>query len=234
MKVFKYILIVIGVLVLTVYVMFFIVRTDTKGNEYTLFNSYAVSNNENQNLQGNLKLTLSNSLNVPGVDGVSSGEALACPYGDLIVKWADTYNLDSLLVASIVAQESNFGEDAGMSGGGALGIIQIKINDGPIQQLKQVGLWEETMSEDMTDPDANLHVACCYLKYGYDTFVVPAGYKDDVGALAAGYNGWWPSTLKYNPPCYPQNKSKENWNYYHQVKQRYNDYVSGAKKVGEK
>lgn len=210
----------------------------------SLYNSTAIVTDrykQDSSLQNRIKELTSSTEGIQVTSSTSNGntnvelssESIADLWG-LIQKNAKAYNEDPLFIAAIVSQESDFGKDAGMSGGGALGVIQIKMNDGPIQQLKQVGLWESTMTTDMKDPDMNLHVACCYLKYGYDKFVVPAGYGDDYGAWAAGYNGWWPSTLKYKPPCYPKNVSSENWNYYHQVADRYEQYKSGAKKVGEK
>lgn len=215
--------------------MFSFVYSKTEIDNYSIYDSidfYQVGASNVYKMQAVTQQDVQEvETSVVGVSG-STVDALNCPYGDLIVKWAKNYNEDPLFIASIVAQESDFGKDAGMSSGGALGIIQIKIQGGPIQELKQRGLWESSMSEDMTDPDSNLHVACCYLKYGMDRFVQPAGYADDYGAWAAGYNGWWPTSLKGNPPYI--HGSKENRNYYYQVKQRYEAYKSGALEVGKK
>lgn len=204
------------------------VYNKTQMFEYNKITSKGIVTKEDANK------TVSDLSGISGTDGESTVNSLACPYGDLIVKNSTKHKLDPLLIAAIVSQESDFGRDAGMSSGGALGLIQVKVSDGPIQQLKQVGLWDSDMTENMEDPDNNLNVACKYIRYGYDYFVVPAGYGSDYGALAAGYNGWWPRTLKYNPPCYPKSVSSENWNYYHQVAARYEAYKNGSLKVGEK
>lgn len=199
-------------------------KEDVKESSQSTDGLQTGSNNSTNNSSGDAKV---DSMPTVGTDRVNE-------LWNMIKKYSKRYNTDAVFVAVICAQESDFGMYPGTyDRDGYVGVMQLKESgQGPKQELKQQGLWESDMTEDVLNDDNSINIATKYLKYGYDRFVVNTKYKDDIGAWAAGYNLWWVTTMKYDPPFKPGDK--ENTNYYYQTKQRYSDYISGVKKIGQK
>lgn len=101
-------------------------------------------------------------------------------YADLIMQYADKYDLDPYLVQSIIRCESSNKPDA-VSKVGAIGLMQI---------MPDTGEWighkidpELAYSLDMlTDPATNIEYGCWYLRFLSDRF------DGDVMEIIAAYN----------------------------------------------
>lgn len=184
----------------------------------------------NMNIQTEVKEASASTKGLEVEQTTTNVNATNTDIWSLIQKYSTQYSLDPLGVAAICAQETSFGQNMSTSNAGAQGLMQIKPTSGPVQQLKEWGRWESSMTNNLADNDNNMHIACAYLKGGMDYFVIPAGKQNDFGALAAGYNSWWASTIKNDPPYLHNNT--ENKNYYYECNQRYADYKSGKKQVG--
>ena len=97
-------------------------------------------------------------------------------YQDLISKYAQSYNLDEGLVASIIFCESRFNKNA-KSNKGALGLMQI-------MPSTAAGFYKEERSfssEMLFDPEFNIQIGSTFLRYLFDK------YQDEVVVLAC-YN----------------------------------------------
>lgn len=186
----------------------------------------------NVNIQQEVKDASTTTVGVDGTtqDNLGSLTATSSDIWGLVKKYSDLNSLDPLTVAAMCAQETGFGTNMSVSSAGAQGLMQIKPTGGPVKQLHQWGRWTSDMTTDLNDNENNMKVACAYLKGGMDYFVKPSGKQNDPGALAAGYNSWWPSTINNNPPYL--HSSTENKNYYYEVNQRYQDYKNGIKQIG--
>lgn len=215
-------------------------------NKYTVYQTSATNRLVNYNLKQEVK---ENSQSTEGLEPSNNDGTITGTNGDnlqtngtertkqlweLLKKYAKRYDTDAVFLAVICSQESDFGNYPGTyNRDGYVGVMQIKESgDGPKKELKEKGLWESDMTEDVMDDENNINIAAKYLKYGYDRFIKGTKHENDIGAWAAGFNSWWVTTLKYNPPYIHGNT--ENKNYYYQTKQRYKDYLSGAKKIGDK
>lgn len=88
-------------------------------------------------------------------------------YSEQIVKYSKEFNLDPVLVASLICQESKYKRKA-ESRVGAKGLMQIMPDTGRwiAKQLKVKGHKEE----DLFDPDVNIRFGCWYLDYCLDKF----------------------------------------------------------------
>lgn len=243
---FRYILwIVVGMFVFAFYQIFghsnINSTEDNPLNEYSVYQTSSTNKLVNYKLKEDVK-EASQSTNGLQVDSensssssyqVDGGEGRAEVW-ECLQKWAKAYDTDPVFTATICSLESDFGRDLSTSYANARGYMQITPD--PPNQMKQVGIWESDMTMDFHDMENNIRVCTRYLKYGYDTFVVPRGLKDDIGAWAAGYNGWWDKTTKLNPPYYSYSSKadpNENKRYYYMAKLVYDSYISGAKKIGE-
>ena len=204
-------------------------------NEYMVTNDSNVYQTRDISIYQYLQKAKKDVSNIPVTQNVTIGvgqvSADSNDIWSLIQKYSTKYSLDPLAVAAICSQESNFGKDLSTSHAGAEGLMQV-VAKNPPKQLKEWGRWDSDMTMDLQNNDNNMNVACAYLKGGMDYFVIPSNKQGDVGALAAGYNSWWASTIRNNPPYLHGNT--ENTNYYNQVRTRYEAYKTGALKIGEK
>lgn len=133
-----------------------------------------------------------------GVSRIDLLQKLMYPldYDNIVQKYAEEYDLDPLLVHSVIRVES--GHDASAaSGKGAIGLMQIMPDTGQWASEK-IGM--KSFTEDMLyDPEINIMIGCWYLRYLIDEF---EGNK--ANAISA-YNGGignvlkWLETHEYSP-----------------------------------
>ena len=100
-------------------------------------------------------------------------------YGDTIVDEANDYDIDPLLVCSIIKCESNFDSEA-ESAVGAVGLMQIMPDTAAWIADKFAIKYEESM---LLDPDYNIKLGCIYLYTLLDHF------GGNVVEAVAAYNG---------------------------------------------
>lgn len=82
-------------------------------------------------------------------------------YSELVEKYATEYELDPLLVYSIIKAESNFKEEA-KSNSNAIGLMQIML-----ETAKEIGQKidiEEITEEKLLEPDTNINIGTKYFK----------------------------------------------------------------------
>lgn len=149
-------------------------------------------------------------------------------YEDVVTKYAKTYELDPLMVYSIIKVESSFNEKA-ESNKGARGLMQITPSTGEwiAEKLKI----EEFQSEDLFRPETNIMMGTWYINYLIKKF-------DDINLVIAAYNAGpgsvqnWLSDEKISYTGEELNKIpyKETENYvkkfnnaYEQYKELYNN-----------
>ncbi|MDL2225083.1 lytic transglycosylase domain-containing protein [Eubacteriales bacterium OttesenSCG-928-M02] len=107
---------------------------------------------------------------------------------DLILKYAEEYNLDPYMVCGIIYTESRFQKEA-VSGVGARGLMQIMPDTGGWIAQK---LGDNNFSEEkLFDPATNIRYGCWYLNYLFSLYpgkpdVVFAAYNTGQGRIS----GW--------------------------------------------
>lgn len=105
----------------------------------------------------------------------------AMPYGDIIHEKAEKYQVDPLLVAAVIEQESKFQETA-RSQVGARGLMQL---------MPRTGRW--LGARNLYDPEQNVDAGVRYIKYLQERF--NGNLKETIAAYNAGegnvrrYNG---------------------------------------------
>lgn len=82
-------------------------------------------------------------------------------YSELVEKYAQEYELNPLLVYSIIKAESNFNDKA-KSNSNALGLMQIML-DTAEEIGQKIGI-EEITEETLTDPETNINIGTNYFK----------------------------------------------------------------------
>lgn len=96
-------------------------------------------------------------------------------YKDIVIMYADEFNLPRALVFAVIKAESGFDEKA-VSSAGAMGLMQIKSGTGRyIAQMAGVSEY------DLFDPNINVRFGCCYINYLLGRF-------GDVNTALAAYN----------------------------------------------
>lgn len=119
-------------------------------------------------------------------------------YADNIVKLSQDYELEPMLITSVMYQESRFDPNA-ISCCGAIGLMQVMPSTGKIFGYSR---------GDLFIPEHNMRAGTAYLKYLHDL-----------------YNG--NSTKAISAYCHgPGNVSRGNYNlqYYHSVKRHFNEF----------
>ncbi len=104
-------------------------------------------------------------------------------YPELVEQWAETYDLDPLLVDAFIRTESGFDPSA-TSAVGARGLMQM---------TEETFLWlrsklpdaQETTFADLYDPGTSIRFGCYYLH------LCLTRYKGDVATAAAAYHSGW-------------------------------------------
>ncbi len=87
-------------------------------------------------------------------------------YEDVIIKYADEYQLDKHLVMGVISAESRFDADA-VSSKDAVGLMQIKA-DTAQWCVERLNINADI--SDLSNADVNVHIGCAYLDYLKDLF----------------------------------------------------------------
>ncbi len=98
-------------------------------------------------------------------------------YEEYISKYSSANGLDHYLVMAVIKTESNFIPDA--DSGKATGLMQLTEETGKWTAKKLNIDYDEI---DLEDPEDNIMLGCCYLKYLID-------YYKNVDVALAAYNG---------------------------------------------
>jgi hypothetical protein len=108
----------------------------------------------------------------------------AMPYGELIHQKAEKYDVDPLLVAAVIEQESKFRHTA-KSPVGAKGLMQL---------MPRTGRWMG--ARDLYDPEQNIDAGVKYIKY------LQARFNGNVKKTIAAYNAGEGNVKRYRgvPP----------------------------------
>lgn len=138
--------------------------------------------------------------------------AKSMPYGDLIYRKAEKYDVDPALVAAVIEQESRFKSRA-RSHVGARGLMQL---------MPRTGRWMG--ARDLYDPEQNVDAGVKYLKY------LEKRFDGNRKLVIAAYNGGEGNVQRYRgvPPF------RETRNYVKKVTQNYNRRSRELKKFEEK
>ena len=148
------------------------------------------------------------------------------PFGESILKWSQQRNLNSLLVTSLIRQESRF-EPEIRSSAGALGLMQVMPATGK-GVAQQLGLG----SYSLTNPEDSVNIGTFYLDYTHkkynnnsmlavasynagphkvaqwvkrygladaDEFVEKIPYRETKGYVESVFENYWNYLLVYNP-----------------------------------
>jgi len=102
------------------------------------------------------------------IDSIAVGQMEATPYDGLISKYAGLFGFSPVLIKAIVKVESNFNPKC-VSRADARGLIQLVRTDWN-DTMKRLGL-EQDFDLQVFDPEWNLFVGCCYLRWLVDEFL---------------------------------------------------------------
>lgn len=146
---------------------------------------------------------------------------LPIKYESEVTAYAAKYDLDEKLVYAVICAESGFRADA-VSSAGARGLMQLMPSTAT-WLVEKYGL--EVDGENLFDPETNIQIGCCYLRYLYDKF-------ESTQLVLAAYNGGEGNVSKWlEKPEYSQDgKSltkipfKETANYVKKVSGYYELY----------
>ena len=104
-------------------------------------------------------------------------------YEALVEQWADTYDLDPLLVDAFIRTESGFDPQA-TSTVDARGLMQMT-EETFLWLRSKLGLGEEVSFGDLYDPDVSIRFGCYYLH------LCLVRYNGDISTAAAAYHSGW-------------------------------------------
>lgn len=123
------------------------------------------------------------ALSVPPVRRGVERQLYPRKYQDLVEQWAQTYELDPLLVYSFIRTESGFDPDATST-------VEAR---GLMQMTEETFLWlrskiapdEDLTFGDLYDPAVSIRFGCYYLHLCMER------YSNDVATAAAAYHSGW-------------------------------------------
>ena len=104
-------------------------------------------------------------------------------YPELVEQWAETYDLDPLLVDAFIRTESGFDPSA-TSAVGARGLMQMT-EETFLWMRSKIASEEPLTFADLYDPDTAIRFGCYYLH------LCMVRYKGDVSTAAAAYHSGW-------------------------------------------
>ena len=104
-------------------------------------------------------------------------------YEQLVDQWAQTYNLDPLLVDAFIRTESGF-DPAATSSVDARGLMQMT-EETFLWLRSKIAADEDLAFADLYDPDTSIRFGCCYLHLCLER------YNGDVATAAAAYHSGW-------------------------------------------
>lgn len=144
-------------------------------------------------------------------------------YEEYVRKYAHKYEVDPLLVFSIIKAESGFNSNA-ISHKHARGLMQISETTGK-WGASNIGL-EDYSENDLYDPETNVHIGCWYIN------VLKSQFNDNIDLVITAYNGGsgnvskWLKDPRYSTDGYILKKIpfKETENYLKKVKSNYEMY----------
>lgn len=141
----------------------------------------------------------------------------AMPYGDIIHEKAEKYQVDPILVAAVIEQESKFHRKA-QSNVGARGLMQL---------MPKTGRWMG--AHDLYDPEQNVDAGVKYIKY------LQTRFDGNLKKTIAAYNAGEGNVRRYNgvPPFsetqHYVKKVMHNYDKRHkELKQFENDQLHGG------
>lgn len=122
-------------------------------------------------------------LSVPSVRRSVEQQLYARKYQAIVEQWAQTYELDPLLVYSFIRTESGFDPDATST-------VEAR---GLMQMTEETFLWlrskiapeEDLTFGDLYDPEVSIRFGCYYLHLCMER------YQNDVATAAAAYHSGW-------------------------------------------
>jgi len=100
-------------------------------------------------------------------------------YKETIFKYAQEYDLDPYLVASVIWAESSYDPEA-VSKVGAVGLMQLMPDTA--EWISHKVDMDDFAEQDLTDPDVNIHLGCWYLSY------LAKRFDGNLANIIAGYN----------------------------------------------
>lgn len=109
-------------------------------------------------------------------------------YSDFVYKYSKIYNIDPLLVFSIIKAESNFNRNA-VSTKGAVGLMQITPSTG--QDISKQLRDKYFKREDLLNPELNIKYGCFYFKKMIDM------YNGDINLALMAYNAGYGNVNKW-------------------------------------
>ena len=104
-------------------------------------------------------------------------------YEQLVDQWAQTYNLDPLLVDAFIRTESGF-DPVATSSVDARGLMQITEETFDWSKLK-IAPCEDLTFDDLYDPETNIRIGTYFVSYCL------LRYHDDLANAAAAYHSGW-------------------------------------------
>lgn len=114
-----------------------------------------------------------------------AGQQLLYPrkYEQLVDQWAQTYNLDPLLVDAFIRTESGF-DPVATSSVDARGLMQMT-EETFLWLRSKIAADEDLAFADLYDPDTSIRFGCYYLHLCLER------YNGDVATAAAAYHSGW-------------------------------------------
>ena len=104
-------------------------------------------------------------------------------YEQLVDQWAQTYNLDPLLVDAFIRTESGF-DPVATSSVDARGLMQMT-EETFLWLRSKIAVDEDLAFADLYDPDTSIRFGCYYL------YLCLERYNGDVATAAAAYHSGW-------------------------------------------
>lgn len=107
-------------------------------------------------------------------------------YAEQVEKWAQTYELDPMLVYAVIRTESGFDPEA-VSTAGARGLMQM-IKETFFDIKSRIAPNEDLNFSSLFDPETSIRFGCYYLsvclaRYGGDTATAAAAYHSGMGRV---------------------------------------------------
>ena len=106
-----------------------------------------------------------------------------CKYTDPVERWSAVYELDPLLVYSVIRTESGFDPEA-TSSMGARGLMQMT-EETFLWLCRKIAPQEDLTFDDLYEPEVSIRFGCYYFRLCLDR------YHEDVATAAAAYHSGW-------------------------------------------
>ena len=145
-------------------------------------------------------------------------------YAKEIKAAAKKYNLDPLLVRSVVFQESRFDTFA-IGDDGEYGLMQV-LPSGSVTDWARINRRPKPSNDELTDPELNLEIGCWYLARAMKRY---KDYRNRTALALAQYNAGARRSDKWKPPVktgevIPRINIKSTRKYVSSIIRRYRRY----------